>query len=175
MRIQPLGYTFFRDGRVLPRHKVAEDPALRKCKPLTFPDSGYDIVSPRPGVSGAVPRLTLYSADGWLDTVYFGPNYGKQPRTRAEALSRAMGGDLCESCKLTVEKTAVETPSAPPDNPPGRGNVTRFPSVQLFTSCCAGCGRMYISGGQMDVRTPRGSGCTRLDAGLNGQYVDVAV
>jgi hypothetical protein len=175
MRIQPLGYTFFRDGRVLPRHKVADDPALRRLKPLSAPGSEYDIVSPRPGLNGAVPRLTLYSADGRLDTVYFGPKYGRQPRSRAEAASRAVEGEICESCKPGHEKAAAPEPHSVPGKSPRHGNVTRFPPVQLYTSCCGGCGRLYISGGQAEIRTAPGSGYTRLDAGLNGQYIDMAV
>ncbi|MDR0292880.1 MAG: hypothetical protein LBH95_01855 [Oscillospiraceae bacterium] len=172
MRIQPVGYTFFRGGRVLPRHMVAEEPALKRIV-LPGHADGYDFIAPRPGASGALPRLTLYGADGVPETVYFGPSYGKQPKTRAEAIARAMGGETCEACRIGQEKGRHADP-AEPVKPPEHA-VLRFPAVQLYTAYCSNCGRLYVSGGLTDARDDAQPETARLDMGLLGQYIDIAV
>jgi hypothetical protein len=168
-----MGYTFFRDGRVLPRHTVASEPALKRVSSFSVIDSGYDFITPRPGTSGAVPRLTLYSPDGRPDVTYFGPSYGRQPRTQAEAIQNAMGGESCEACKMAKEAFGFGDSCVSLDVPE-RGQI-RFPSVRLATAFCPDCRRLFVSGGMTEARDPANPDLARLDMGLLGQYIDMAV
>ncbi|MCL1807698.1 MAG: hypothetical protein FWG31_08360 [Oscillospiraceae bacterium] len=202
MRIQPIGFTFFRDGRVMPRHIVAEDPAIRNAKLPSISDDGFRFTSPKLEENGAVPRLTLYSARGEHETIYFGSNYGKQPKTRAEAVEKAMGGESCELCKtrkyqdgghdsgvsfnspqhIAPENAASVVRSHEREhltnaavNAEKLGHRVAYSTVRLFSSCCSECGRMYISGGQAETKTVEKPGYTNIDSGLRGQYIDIAV
>ena len=172
MRIQPMGYTFFRDGRVLPRHTVASEPALKRISAFSLRDD-YDFVTPRPGTNGAVPRLTLYGPDGAAEVTYFGPSYGKQPKTKAEAIRSAMGGESCEACKIENDKARFAGACVSAVTPERGDN--HLHSVRLVAAFCPDCRRMYVSGGLTEARGGARPESSRLDTGLLGQYVDIAV
>lgn len=201
MNVRPVGYTFFRDGRVLPRHMAVSEPALGRIA-LPTSTEGYGFITPNPGDNGALPRLTLYGPDGKAEITYFGPTYGKQPKTKAEAIERVVGGEVCESCKtrkykdgsndagvsfkspahISLENSAAVVAAHEQEhvlNAYSRaeqsGGHVAYSSVRLFTASCPECGRMYVSGGVTESRIVKKQESARLDAGLLGQYIDMAV
>ena len=183
MNIRPVGYMFLRGGAVLPRHMAVAEPSIKRFA-LPTDHEGYDFVTPQRGMNGEVPRLTLYGPDGRLDTMYFGPAYGKwrkpSPQRGGSGVkgfagayglysgAAPLGGEPCEACKIGRHKDeAPEAPVTP--------KQLRFPSVQLFTAVCPDCTRIYVSGGLTEARYTGRPDPARLDAGLLGQYIDRAV
>ncbi|MDR1668547.1 MAG: hypothetical protein LBR76_01130 [Oscillospiraceae bacterium] len=199
MNVQPVGFTQLRGGYIVPRVMAVTEPLIKRLARPAVPEP-YDFITPKRGEGGQIPTLTLYRSDGKPDTVYFDPRFGRQPRTRAEAAEQTRNAALCETCRTRTYQdssgdgnVSFKTPAhiAPQNSAAAvasherehvaeahadaRQNKARaaYSSVRLFTANCPECGRVYISGGLTETRLV--SNPARLDTGLLGQYVDMAV
>ncbi len=199
MTIQPVGFRFLRGGYVVPRVMPVTEPLIKRLSLPSQPEP-YDYITPKRGEAGQIPTLTLYGSDGKPDIMYFDPRFERKPFSKAEATERAPDAELCEACRTRTYQdksgdgnVSFKTPThiAPQNSAAAvaaherehvsnayadaRQNNARvaYSSVRLFTANCPECGRVYISGGLTETRFAPNP--ARLDAGLLGQYVDMAV
>ncbi|MDR1692682.1 MAG: hypothetical protein LBR72_04930 [Oscillospiraceae bacterium] len=196
MTVQPVGYTFLR-GVIMPRVAAVAEPSIRRLnRPL--PQERYGYITPRRGEEGQLPKLTLYRSDGKPDTMYFDPRMGR--RARAGAAAKTNGAEMCETCRTRTYQdgsgdagVSFKAPAhIAPENSAAvvaaherehvgnahaearqKGARVAFSSVRLFTANCPECGRVYVSGGVTQTRLAPNP--AKLDPGLLGQYVDMAV
>jgi hypothetical protein len=129
-------------------------------------------------------------------------NLGKAPKTKAEAIERAMGAEPCETCSTRKYQdgssdagVSFKTPQhIAPENSAAmvaaherehvvaahskaqqEGHKVVSATTRLFSARCPECGKFYIAGGEARIKTASQSDAARFQRDPQGQKFDMAV